>query len=228
MTSPNLQPTILTETDHWLAVDKPAGLVVHAATTHTGDTLVDWLIKRERTARSLPHAGLVHRLDKDTSGVLLVAKTPEMFAYFKSLFKGRKISKEYLALVVGRLSPRRGIIRIPITRDPIRRTQFGPAYSGKLSETKNEVISYYPAATYLRVWPTTGRTHQIRVHLAGLGHPIVGDTVYGTPHTRSHVQPTGRHFLHAHQLTFTTPDGQSRTVIAPLPPDLKRQLDALN
>ncbi len=215
---------IIFEDSSLLVIDKPAGLVVHEGNGQAGEMLVDMLKKYLPPASAgLERFGLLHRLDKDTSGLLLVAKTAKYFHYLKDLFRRHQIAKEYLALVHGRLSPRQGIIQIPLGRDAITRTKFGPDRQGRAAETAYEVIDYFKGFTYLKVTPKTGRTHQIRVHLASLGYPIVGDTTYG----RKDDTLTSRQFLHAHRIKFTDLDGRRREFVAPLPNSLKEFLNEI-
>lgn len=213
--------SIIFEDRDLLVVNKPAGLVVHEGSGQSGPTLVDLLVQHlPGSPLQQDRYGLLHRLDKGTSGLLLVAKTRLCFDYLKDLFKRRKVTKEYLVLVEGKISPRKGIIKVPLARDVARRTQFSPKASGKIAETAYEVIKYIGSLTYLKAIPKTGRTHQIRVHFAGLGHPIVGDKVYGRKRGT-----LDRQFLHAHKLSFVGPTGPKREFIAPLPEELNRYLN---
>jgi 23S rRNA pseudouridine1911/1915/1917 synthase len=211
---------VIHEDDNLLVVDKPTGLVVHEGSGETGETLVDLL------AKYLPDSelkeeryGLVHRLDKETSGLLLVAKTSVMFEYLQSLFKKRNINKAYLVLVEGKLAPKTGVIDIPLKRDMVEKTKFSASNSGKASQTQYEVIEYINGRTYLRAMPHTGRTHQIRVHFASLKHPVVGDDKYNPA-----TAPV-RLFLHSHQISFTDMHGKKREFVSELPNDLKLYLD---
>ena len=214
------QPNIIYEDEQMLVVDKPAGLSVHEGSGQTEATLTDWLAKHlPRSPLKTEHYGLVHRLDKDTSGVLLVAKTRDSFTYLRNLFRLRQIHKEYLALLHGRLTPKRGVIQIPLGRDLVHRTRVSPSSSGKVAETRYEVIRYLPGLTYVRALPATGRTHQIRVHFSGLGYPLVGDKTYG----RKDDLP--RQFLHAHKVSFVDLQGHRRTFASPLPADLTHYLN---
>ncbi len=214
--SPHHTPKIIFEDSNLLVLDKPAGLAVHEGAGQQV-TLIDFL------AKHLPNSplkdqryGLVHRLDQDTSGLLLVAKTPTWFEHLKQLFAKRQIHKEYLALVEGRVQPHEGSIDIPLKRDPIRRTKMHPSRMGRVAITDYQVDKHFARHTYLRAWPKTGRTHQIRVHLASLGYPIVGDALYG------HAEPAlGRHFLHAHRLELTDPQGSDLKFVSPLPSELQ-------
>ena len=217
-----MEPKIIFEDANLLVLDKPAGLVVHEGAGHHQFTLADWLKKH------LPHSplaeerfGLLHRLDKDTSGLLLVAKTKSTFEYLKELFKQHEIAKEYLVLVHGRLVPEKGLICIPLSRHISKRTKFEPATDGRLAETSYQVKHYYPRYTYLFAYPRTGRTHQLRVHFGSLGHPVAGDKVYGK------TDSAPRQFLHAHQISFTDWKGKMRKFISPLPSDLSNFINGL-
>jgi 23S rRNA pseudouridine1911/1915/1917 synthase len=158
--------------------------------------------------------GIVHRLDKDTSGLLILARTPYAHKVFTGLFADRKIHKTYLALVVG-TPPRKGDITIQIDRHPTLRTRMAAVtHSGRPAHTFYTTLEQYPASALLKLNPTTGRTHQIRVHCAHIGHALVGDSVYGTrsPHI-------ARHALHAHRLVFTF-DGIDHVIESPMPQDM--------
>jgi len=210
---------IIFEDKNLLVVNKPSGLVVHEG-VKTAETLVDLIAKHlPKSKLSNERYGLLHRLDKDTSGVLLVAKTKQSFDYLKNLFQTRKIEKEYLALVHGKITPRQGIINIPLARGLVEKTTFEPAATGKPAETKYRVIEYKNDFTYLKAYPKTGRTHQIRIHLASIGHPIVGDKIYGKKDGFDYQ------FLHAHRIVFTDSVGKKREFIAPLPVELRNILN---
>ena len=220
--TPGHTPTIIFEDSNLLVINKPAGLAAHEGVGQD-ITLVDWLAKHlSNSPLADQRYGLVHRLDQNTSGLLLVAKTPTWYEHLKSLFAARQVTKEYLALVQGRVQPDSGTIDIPLKRDPIRRTKMHPSKTGRPSTTDYQVVQHYTHHTYLKAWPKTGRTHQIRIHLASLGHPIVGDGLYG------HDDPAlPRHFLHAHRIEFVSPQGEALSFTAPLPDDLKIYLHGL-
>lgn len=206
-----------------IVVDKPAGLVVHPAAGHKSGTLVNGLAYYlgEDFAKVGDRArpGLVHRLDKDTSGLLVVAKTePARLSLVKS-FKNRTIHKEYLALVSGRLPEPAGEISKPLGRDPRNRLKNAVTNFGKESVTHYFTEKVLPHHTLLRLLPLTGRTHQLRVHLSYLGHPIVGDTLYGG-------EKAVRIFLHASVLSFRL-KGEERAFNSPLPEDLQQILKKL-
>jgi 23S rRNA pseudouridine1911/1915/1917 synthase len=208
------------EDEHLLVVDKPAGVVVHPAAGHSSGTLVQALAGR--SAGGDPgRPGIVHRLDRDTSGLMVVACTEEAYEALRSLVRRRALEREYLTLVRGRPRSRTGRIEAPIgrdRRDPTRRSL--DTDKPKDAVTHFEVVQLLPAHTYLRVRLETGRTHQIRVHLAAIGLPVAGDLVYGTPEPG-----LDRQFLHAARLAFTHPVTNTAVDIAsPLPPDLEAAL----
>ncbi len=211
-----------------LVVDKPAGLVVHPAYGHTSGTLVNGLLAH---AGSLPDAGLafrpglVHRLDKDTSGLLVVAKTPIALADIQVQFKRGVVTKEYLALVAGRPKEEAGTIDLPLGRDPKNRQRMAVVPAGRPARTHWRVAEELSGYTLLVVRLETGRTHQIRVHLRASGHPIVGDQVYGE---QRHAQGLRRQFLHSHHLGLRQPTtGQPLAFDSPLPPDLAAVLERM-
>lgn len=220
---------ILYEDDDIIAVDKPAGMVVHPAAGHRSGTLVNAVLHHFPALEGVGEGGrpgIVHRLDKDTSGVILVAKNSRAHRYLQTQFKERSIQKTYLALVHGRLKHQQGIIEAAIGRHPRHRQRMAilPTGKGREARTEYEVLAYYDANTLVTAHPLTGRTHQIRVHLASLGHPVVGDTVYG----RRDIYKLGRHFLHAHRIRFRRPaDEETMELVSPLPSALQALLDDL-
>lgn len=219
---------IVYEDEALLVVNKPAGLVVHPAPGHSGGTLVNGLLAycpQVAAVGGPERAGIVHRLDKDTSGLIVVAKDEATHAALQRQFKRRGVSKTYLALVEGQVQPPEGIIEAPIGRDRVRRKRMMVTPSGRQARTAYRVLEYFADHTLLEVQPVTGRTHQIRVHLAWLGYPVVGDDVYGYRRQRL-LQ--GRHFLHAARLRFTHPlTGEEMALEAPLPPELADVLKRL-
>ncbi len=218
---------ILYQDDAVIAVNKPAGVVVHAgAGNHTG-TLTNALVHHFGTLSSVGGAlrpGIVHRLDRYTSGVLLVARTDAAHRSLAAQFAKRTVEKTYFALVHGSVPAETGRITTPITRDPVRRTRMTTKLgTGRTALTSFEVLRRYEKYSYLKVKIGTGRTHQIRVHLASIGHPVAGDKLYGAP-----GNPGPRFFLHAASIAFDSPDnGQRIAVAAPLPHDLEQWLAAL-
>jgi len=204
-------------------VDKPAGLVVHPAPSHRGPTLVDEL--GDLLGGGEPERpGIVHRLDKDTSGLLVVARTEEAHAALQELVRRRQVERVYLALTRGRLASRTGTIDAPIGRASRQRHRM--AVSGaaqRQARTHFEVLELLAAETYLEAKLETGRTHQIRAHFAAIGHPLVGDATYGGELKHG----LARQFLHAHRLAFGHPEtGEELSFVSELPDDLAAALAA--
>ncbi len=220
---------IVYEDDDVVVIDKPAGLVVHPAAGHDHGTLVNALLGH---APDLPgiggevRPGIVHRLDKDTSGLIVVAKNDRALQFLQGQFKARTIRKMYLALVEGSLEPRAGIIDAPIGRSRTDRKKMAVTRDGRSAQTRYRVRQVYclPDLSLVEAYPETGRTHQIRVHFAWLKHPLVGDELYGR---QKPIVPLKRHFLHAAALTLTLPNGETHTFTSKLPDDLQHVLDQL-
>jgi 23S rRNA pseudouridine1911/1915/1917 synthase len=209
---------ILYEDASVIAINKPAGLVVHAGAGALSGTLVNRLVHHFSTLSQVggeQRPGIVHRLDKGTSGVLLVARNDAAHRAVAAQFAGRTVEKTYLALVHGPVRGEEGRITAPIARDPVRRIRMTAKLgTGRSALTEYRVLKRFEKFTYLEVRIGTGRTHQIRVHLASLGHPVVGDKVYGAPEAQ-------RIFLHAWRIVFVSPaTGQRFAVEAPLPKEL--------
>jgi 23S rRNA pseudouridine1911/1915/1917 synthase len=203
-----------------IAVNKPAGLVVHAGAGQHSGTLVNALLHQFQTlssGSSEERPGIVHRIDKETSGVLLVARTDSAHRDLADQFSERRVEKTYLALVQGRISPNEGKITTPITRDPVRRTRMTTRLGhGRTALTTYKVLERFDGFTYVEVRIGTGRTHQIRVHMSSIGHPVAGDTLYGAA-----AANRGRFFLHAWKICFASPStGEPIELEAPLPPEL--------
>ena len=233
--TPNPPPTplpspiilnIIYEDEHLLAVDKQAGLTTHPGPGHETGTLANALLSYLPGLAGVgdpTRPGIVHRLDKDTSGLLLVAKTQPAHRDLSTQFKKRTIAKTYLALVVGPASPPEGVIQAPVGRHFNRRREMAVVHQGRDAETHYKTVTSYDGYTLLSVMPHTGRTHQIRVHMAAIGHPVVGDTTYGKREPHLH-----RHFLHAASLQFRHPySGERMELTASLPEDLSNFLDSL-
>ena len=227
--------SLIAATPDYLIIDKPAGLVVHPDSKYRGDTLIEQITRRYPAIKKIgddpDRPGVVHRLDRDVSGVMIIARTAKMFDHLKRQFAERLMKKEYIALVIGRLTPDQGTVTFPISRS-IDRTKMaahaGNHDGGQMAITDYEVTHYYPNATLLTVWPKTGRTHQIRVHLKALGHPIVGDTLYTIKKQKPPRHPLDRVWLHAHRLGFTDRAGQWQEYVSPLPTVLTDYLKKLN
>jgi 23S rRNA pseudouridine1911/1915/1917 synthase len=220
---------ILHEDGDVVVIDKPAGMVVHAGAGHSRGTLVNALLHHFGSLSSINgdlRPGIVHRIDRDTSGVLAVARTDFAHRSLARQFHDRQVEKVYLALVHGRPKQASGRITSPITRDPVRRTRMTTRLGkGRSALTDYEVIEEFELFSLLRVRIGTGRTHQIRVHLSSIGHPIVGDRLYGAPAAIPGVPPLGRFFLHAYRLRFLSPSsGEPIVVESPLPPELSEFL----
>ncbi|HEY3936046.1 MAG TPA: RluA family pseudouridine synthase [Bryobacteraceae bacterium] len=218
---------ILYEDADVIVVNKPAGMVVHAGAGHSRGTLVNALLHRFGSLSTMNgelRPGIVHRLDKETSGVLLVARTDRAHQALAAQFQQREVEKIYLALAHGRMKQPQGRIVTPITRDPLRRTRMTSKLgSGRAALTEYRILEELANLSYLEVRIGTGRTHQIRVHLASIGHPVFGDRLYGAP-----PSTLGRFFLHAHRLRFQSPStGDRITVESPLAPELTVVLAAL-
>jgi 23S rRNA pseudouridine1911/1915/1917 synthase len=218
--------SILYEDDDILVVDKPAGLTVHPAPGHRGHTLVNAILSHlTAVSDGAQRPGIVHRLDKDTSGVMVIARNPIAHENLAAQFKQHTVKKVYLTLVRGHLVPEEGVIEAPIGRDSSDRkkmTVVGES-RGRSALTHYKVIRYSGDNTLLEVMPRTGRTHQIRVHLAAIGYPVVGDATYGV---KSPV--LSRQFLHAHKLGFCLPStGKYVEFTSALPEDLEKALEEI-
>ena len=211
------------EDEHLMVVDKPAGLVVHPASGHATGTLVQGLLEHDIAGGDAARPGIVHRLDRDTSGLMVVARSEEAHARLQKLIRNRALERHYTALVVGRPRSRTGRIEAPIGRDrryPLRHSL--DTDKPREAVTHFEVRELLPRHTLLDVRLETGRTHQIRVHLAAVDLPVAGDAVYGRPRELD----LERQFLHAGRLAFPHPFTEERVdVESPLPPDLAAALE---
>lgn len=224
---------ILYEDADVVAVDKPAGMVVHAGAGCRSGTLVNALLYHFQTLSGLGgelRPGIVHRLDRYTSGVLLVARNDLAHQSLAAQFAGRKIQKVYLALVHGVLKQNQGRIERPIARDPVKRIRMTARFrQGREAHTEYRVLRRFRNFTFLEVRIGTGRTHQIRVHLSSIHHPVAGDRLYGAPGSVPGLPPLGRFFLHAHRITFEHPTtGAPVTLESPLPEELAAWMESLN
>jgi len=218
---------IIYEDEDLLAVDKPAGLTVHPAPGHPAHTLINAILAHFPHLADIGDSlrpGVVHRLDKDTSGVMLVAKNSIAQTDLAKQFKSHSVTKAYLALVKGKLEPENGIIEADIGRDPRNRKKMAVVAEGREARTEYRVVKYIGGYTLLEVMPETGRTHQIRVHLAAIGFPVVGDKIYGVK-----APFLTRQFLHACRLGFKLPStGQYIEFESELPEDLEKALEAIS
>lgn len=250
------------EDNDLLVIDKPPGIVVNRAESVKGETVQDWAegklsaVSYQQTAENkdfFDRAGIVHRIDKETSGILLIAKTPKAFYELQRQFKERIVKKIYLAFVHGKLAPPEGEIKAPVGRLPWQRERFGIVPGGKEAVTRYHVIAS-PASSgvnsvkqsvgdrhvphggtrddisVVELYPETGRTHQIRVHLKYINHPIVGDYLYaGRKTSRSDRKWAGRVMLHAWKIVFIHPtSGSPLAIEAPMPDDMKRIIQLTN
>nr|MBC7245057.1 RluA family pseudouridine synthase [Chloroflexota bacterium] len=225
----DLPLTIVYEDADIVVVDKPAGMVVHPAHSHRSGTLVNALLAHCPDLGGIGgelRPGIVHRLDKDTSGLLVVAKNDAAYRHLQHQFKQRLVHKTYLALTEGILEAAHGVIEAPIGRDPQQRKRMAVLpRGGREARTEYRALEYFAQHTLVEAEPITGRTHQIRIHFAFIGHPVAGDRVYGF---RKQRLPLPRQFLHAARLAFTLPaSGQPIEFSSPLPDDLAAVLDIL-
>ncbi len=226
----NIPLNIVFESDDLVVIDKPAGMVVHPAAGHSQGTLVNAVLGHDPELEGIGgelRPGIVHRLDKNTSGLILVAKNDRTLEILQDQFRLRQVRKVYIALSDGQPQTPTGRIEAAIGRDTTMRKQMAivPNAKGRPAASEYRVLESFPEHTLFEVHPETGRTHQIRLHLALINCPIVGDTVYGR---RKPSLPIKRHFLHAARLTIQLPgEPEPRTFESPLPPDLSEVLEQL-
>jgi 23S rRNA pseudouridine1911/1915/1917 synthase len=233
--APEPQPvdglTVLYDDDDIVVVDKPVGVAVHPSPGWTGPTVVQGLAAmgyRIATSGAAERQGVVHRLDAGTTGVMVVAKSERAYSRLKRAFKDRTVDKRYAALVQGHPDPTRGTIDAPIDRHPSSDYKFAVVASGRPSITHYETVEAFRAASLLDVRLETGRTHQIRVHMAAIRHPCVGDLTYGADPTLARRLGLTRQWLHARELAFEHPATGARvSFVSPYPDDLQHALDVL-
>ena len=225
---PQFMPIAVVYQDaHMLVVNKPAGIAVHPGPGHPDRTLVNALLALLPDLKGIggvQRPGIVHRLDKDTSGLMVVAKTDRAHASLTQQLKERRVKKTYVALVSGTVAQAEGEVDAPIARHPRNRKRMAVVVGGRDALTRYKVIRRYPDCTLVEAYPVTGRTHQIRVHFASLGYPLIGDKVYGKASAL-----VDRHFLHAARLGFYLPPEELewREFESQLPEDLQAALDML-
>lgn len=230
---------IIYEDADFLILNKPAGLIVHPASDkahHQSGTLVNALLAHCGDSLSgiggVKRPGIVHRLDKDTSGIMICTKNDESHQYFSQLFEKREITKVYLALVKGKLPAKSGKIDAPIGRSAVNRTKMDVSMHGRHAVTNFKIVKEFDNCTLVEAHIETGRTHQIRVHFASIGHPIVGDPTYGERYLNKKFREEhglDRQFLHAHVLKFKMPKTKrERKFEAKIPKDLSKILDNLS
>jgi 23S rRNA pseudouridine1911/1915/1917 synthase len=223
--------SVVYEDDDMLIIDKAAGLVVHPAPGHSGGTLVNALLARDTEyggIAGVARPGIVHRLDRDTSGLLMVAKNDRAQASLMAQLKARGIKKTYVGLAQGAVTATAGRIEAPIGRDPHHRTRMAVVSGGREAVTGYRVRERLPGWSLLELDLITGRTHQIRVHLAALGHPLAGDPLYGTGTSRRGPEGLSRLFLHSWRIELQAPgDGHLIRAEAPLPHELESVVENL-
>lgn len=222
--SPNFAVTfpILAPDENFLVIEKPAGLIVHQSEIHPQpDTLINGLLAQFPNIKNIGEnpirPGLVHRLDKEVSGLMVIALTQKMFQHLKSQFQKGEVIKEYIGIVHGKLSQKSGEVNLPITRSKTKKGIMATRTdaTGRSAKTSYEVLKEGPANSLLRLTLHTGRTHQIRVHMKSLGHPLLGDELYATKGTK--VKKLGRVLLHATKLSFLDLNNQRHTFDSPHP-----------
>jgi 23S rRNA pseudouridine1911/1915/1917 synthase len=218
---PKAIPVIYKDEDI-IVIDKPAGVVVHP--TRPGEASVVAAFRDEVTDIDEERPGIVHRLDKDTSGVMVLARNPAAKKMLQEQFAGREVAKTYLVLVQGTPRAAEAVVKLPIGRSSSRPTSRTVKKEGKEATTRYKLIERFSGYSLIEAHPETGRTHQIRVHFRHIGHPVAGDVVYGD---RRRPRGLGRQFLHATSLTFKMPSGVQKTFTSPIPPDLQAFLDQL-
>lgn len=216
---PDIDLPVLYEDDDCVVINKPIGLLTHSKGTFNPEATVSTWLRSRMKAMSGERAGIVHRLDRATSGVMICAKTPEALGWLQKQFSQRKTKKSYAAVVMGEMNEPEAIIDMPIERNPKKPQTFRVGNNGKSALTAYKVVKTDSTRSLLELKPTTGRTHQLRVHLAQLGHPIIGDTFYGG-------KPADRLFLHAHTLEITLPNKERKTFEVPVPPEFEELLES--
>jgi 23S rRNA pseudouridine1911/1915/1917 synthase len=227
---PTISLAIVYQDDDVLVIDKPAGIVVHPSAGHRGGTIANALMALPGgygSIAGIERPGIVHRLDRDTSGLLMVARTDAAQRSLMAQLKTRRIKKTYLALVAGDVESSAGRIEAPIGRDPRHRTRMAVIERGRPSATGYRVRERFGSWTLLEVDLLTGRTHQIRVHLDAIGHPVAGDPLYGVGTSRRGPAGLDRTFLHAWRLEFVSPSGRLVRAVAELPAGLEAVLARL-
>ncbi len=219
VTFPEIDLPVIYEDDDCVVINKPVGLLTHSKGSFNPEATVSTWLRGRMLAPKGERAGIVHRLDRATSGVMICAKTPQALHKLQKQFSERKTKKTYMAVVDGTPKAPQALIDMPIERNPKQPQTFRVGSNGKPAQTEYKVLKTDGRLSLLELKPATGRTHQLRVHLKYLGHPIVGDTLYGG-------RPAERLFLHALSLEITLPDGERHTFKAPLPPEFNRLVPA--
>ncbi len=225
---------IIYEDEDFAIIDKPAHMITHPSPTRKSGTLINALLAKWpqliNVGEDKTRPGIVHRLDKETSGLMIIAKNNPSFFYFKKLFQEKKIEKHYLALVWGKIARQKGIIDLPIGRSksiPVKQIAVKSEERGKIKQKTKEAVTYYEVIKYFKDWtlvkaqPKTGRMHQIRVHFRAIGHPLINDKKYGFGRQK-YLNGLNRHFLHASYIKFVSPKGRQLEFFSEMPADLKK------
>lgn len=215
---PEIELPVLYEDKDVVVVNKPAGVISHSRGKHWSEPSVASFM-RQKTALAGERSGIVHRLDRATSGVMICAKHSEALSFLQRQFSQRKVVKTYVAVVQGHCEPKEAVIDVPVERNPKFPATFRASANGKPATTHYKVTASGPRRDQLELTPATGRSHQLRVHLQHVGHPIVGDTLYGG-------QPSARLMLHAYKLTIMLPSRVRKTFTAAVPPIVTQSLTA--
>lgn len=216
---PDIRLPIIYEDDDCLVINKPVGVLTHSKGAFNPESTVATFIRDKLKDMSGDRGGIVHRLDRATSGVIICAKHSEAVSWLQKQFSSRKVKKTYLAVVSGHLSPEAAVIDMPIERNPRKPQTFRVGSNGKPARTEYKVIKRGEQHDLVELRPTTGRTHQLRVHMRQLGHPIVGDVLYGK-------EPAERLFLHAKEIEITLPNRERVRFVAPTPKNFSRKVNS--
>jgi 23S rRNA pseudouridine1911/1915/1917 synthase len=216
---PEIDLPVIYEDDDCLVVIKPAGILTHSKGAFNPEATVGTFIAPKLSGLSGDRAGIVHRLDRATSGIIICAKNEDAMTWLQKQFSQRKVKKTYYAVIEGTLEPKEAVIEVPIERNPRDPKTFKPGLSGKPAVTRYKVVETVNGKSLVELSPTTGRTHQLRVHLKYLEHPILGDTIY-------EGAPADRMYLHAERLELTLPNKERKVFEASLPPEFRAILSA--
>jgi len=212
---PSIEIPVIYEDRDVVVINKPVGVLSHSKGAFNPEaTVASWLRDYAHLKEKGDRVGIVHRLDRTTSGVMITAKTPDAQSWLQKQFSQRKVKKTYVAIVEGHLDEKEAVIDMPIERNPANPKSFRTGATGRPATTQHKVLSETDGHSLVELRPTTGRTHQLRVHLRAIGHPIVGDTLYGG-------KPALRIYLHALELELTLPNHERKSFTAPLPPEFE-------
>lgn len=217
-TVPDIDLPVIYEDDYCIVINKPAGVLTHAQGALITEATVATFLRKIAPNMQGDRAGIVHRLDRATSGVIVVAKNQATLSFLQKQFADRTVSKTYVAIISGHLKQQSALIDMPIERNPKAPATFRVGVNGKPAVTKYQILQESPRASLVELSPKTGRTHQLRVHMQELGHPIIGDPLYGTGSYGDRL------YLHARTLTITLPNGEQKTFTAPLPPEFEEYM----